>query len=189
MTKGLDEMNASELGQLFPIIITEHNPQWKLLYASEKAAIEQAVGQKKIARISHIGSTAVPGLPAKPTIDILLEIKKDTIIEDLTADIKNIGYHYSKQPDKPAPHMMFMKGYTLKGFAGQAYHLHVRYPGDWDELNFRDYLIAHPDVAQEYARLKRSLQAKYTNDREAYTQGKTEYIKQVTIKARAEKNS
>ena len=80
--------------------------------------------------------------------------------------------------------MMFMKGYTPRGFEGQAYHIHVRYPGDWDELYFRDYLILHPDSARKYGELKLQLKEKYEFDREAYTRGKTEFIQSVIKKAR-----
>lgn len=80
--------------------------------------------------------------------------------------------------------MMFMKGYTLKGFSGQAYHVHVRYPGDWDEIYFRDYLISHPEVAHEYETLKRELSEKYANDREAYTAGKSGFARDITELAR-----
>lgn len=186
MTKKLEEMNLLELGKLFPIIITEHNPEWKKLYESEKTAIENVVGKESIARISHYGSTAVPNLPAKPTIDILLEIVKETDMNDFVSRVKGMGYIYSAQPNNPAPHMMFMKGYAPNGFEGQAFHLHVRYSGDWDELYFRDYLLLHPEVAKEYGIVKRKLKDKFENDREAYTQGKTEFIKEITCQARKE---
>jgi len=80
--------------------------------------------------------------------------------------------------------MMFMKGYTPQGFQGQAYHVHVRYSGDWDELYFRDYLQTHRKVADEYGRLKIELKDKYEHNREAYTKGKTKFIQRVTEQAR-----
>jgi GrpB-like predicted nucleotidyltransferase (UPF0157 family) len=84
--------------------------------------------------------------------------------------------------------MMFAKGYTLHGFKGQAYHVHVWYGGDWDELCFRDYLKAHPDIAREYGVLKVRLSETYRNDREGYTDKKTVFIKRITAKARKEKS-
>jgi GrpB-like predicted nucleotidyltransferase (UPF0157 family) len=80
--------------------------------------------------------------------------------------------------------MMFLKGYTPEGFRGQAYHLHVRYPGDWNELYFRDYLRDHPDAATEYAELKRGLKERFEHDRDGYTNAKTEWIEQHTRLAR-----
>lgn len=80
--------------------------------------------------------------------------------------------------------MMFLKEYTENGFQGQAYHIHVRYSGDWDEIYFRDYLLANPDVAKEYGELKVQLAKQYKNDREEYTKSKTEFIKRITEVAR-----
>jgi len=82
---------------------------------------------------------------------------------------------------------MFMKGYTPQGFEGQAFHVHVRYSGDWDELYFRDYLLANPDIAAEYGKLKLELQKKYKHDRDAYTSAKTDFIKRITRLARVDK--
>ena len=186
MTKKLEEMNLHELGKLFPIIISEHNPEWKELYENERVVIENVIGKQNILRISHYGSTAISNLPAKPTIDILLEIVKEADNDDFISKVKGMGYIYSPQPNNPAPHMMFMKGYTPNGFEGQAFHLHVRYSGDWDELYFRDYLLLHPEVAEEYGIIKCLLKEKFENDREAYTQEKTEFIKAITQKARIE---
>ncbi len=186
MSKLLSEMNSKELGKLFPIIISEYNPQWPRLYLIEKDIIEKAVGILNIIRISHFGSTSVPNLHAKPTIDILLEVYENTDSEKLVHNLEGIGYIYSPQPNNPAPHMMFMKGYKTNGFKGQAYHVHVRYPGDWDELYFRDYLIAHPDTAQKYQQLKLRLKERFEFDRDGYTSAKGDFIKEITKKARNE---
>jgi len=76
MLKKLKEMSFDELGKLFPIILSEHDPFWHERYLLEKPLIENAIGLDSIIRISHIGSTSVAGLIAKPTIDILLEKKR-----------------------------------------------------------------------------------------------------------------
>jgi GrpB-like predicted nucleotidyltransferase (UPF0157 family) len=101
--------------------------------------------------------------------------------------LTSIDYHYIPKPENPEPNMMFVKGYTTKGFKGQAYHMHIRYKGDWDELYFRDYLKAHPDIAHEYSQLKVRLSKEYRNDREGYTNNKTDFIKRVSQIARKEK--
>ncbi len=186
MKKSLHEMTNEELWQLFPIILSEHQSIWKEKYLSEKNILKQAAGKENIVRMSHYGSTSVPGLVAKPTIDILLEIVQDTDLEQLKASICSAGYLYSEQPEDHPPHMMFMKGYTPHGFEGQVYHIHVRYGGDWDELYFRDYLIAHTEAADEYGRLKRELMEKYTHDRDGYTYAKSKFIKKYTELARKE---
>lgn len=75
--------------------------------------------------------------------------------------------------------MMFLKGYTPEGFKGQAYHVHVRYRGDGDELYFRDYLLAHPETAKEYGELKLKLKKQYEHDRDGYTDAKTDFIQRI----------
>ena len=96
----------------------------------------------------------------------------------------SLGYQYIKREDNPPPHMMFVKGYTIRGFEGQTCHIHVRYKGDWDELYFRDYLIRHPHIAKEYEELKLDLSARYRNNREAYTNAKTPFIIKINRLAR-----
>ena len=182
----LSELTNEELWQLFPVIISEHKEDWKENFLSESKELVEAIGSDRVVRINHIGSTAVPDLLAKPTIDILLEITEEIDIERLIKTIESEGYIYTYQPKNPAPHMMFMKGYTPEGFKGQAFHLHVRYSGDWNELYFRDYLLAHADVAQEYGELKLRLKEQFEHDRDAYTSAKTDFINRMTELARKE---
>jgi Uncharacterized conserved protein len=144
------------------------------------------IGTENIARISHFGSTSVPGLMAKPTVDILLEIKDYANVSKLIDALPSPEYICLNPPDMPTPppHLMFLKGYLSDGFAKKVYHIHVRYPGDWDELYFRDYLIAHPETADEYAALKARLHKGFEHDRDGYTEAKTAFIREVTKKAR-----
>ena len=186
MSTPLQEMTNEELWVLFPIILSEHRAEWTKFYEQEKDSIISALGTKNISRINHIGSTSVPGLIAKPTIDILLEIPTDADIPSLTAALISAGYICNTQPNNPAPHLMFMKGYTPQGFRGQAVHLHVRFPGDWNELYFRDYLRSHPETAKSYGKLKQNLQLRYEHDRDAYTEAKTDFIHEATRLARKE---
>lgn len=184
--KSLEEMTDQERWQLFPVILCEYNPDWPKNYLMEQKELEKTIGKDNMVRINHIGSTSVPGLLAKPTIDILLEIKADTNTGELIKRLEKAGYIYSPQPHNPPPHMMFLKGYTVRGFEGQVYHLHIRYAGDWDEFYFRDYLQNHPETAEEYARLKLTLKKEFERDRDSYTQAKTHFIRQVTALARNE---
>jgi GrpB-like predicted nucleotidyltransferase (UPF0157 family) len=158
--------------RIYPVILSEYNPEWPKWYAEEKANLERLIGAKDIARISHIGSTSVPGLIAKPTVDILLEINEDTDINRLIAALPQPEYICLKDAaltmPTPPPYVMFLKGYLPDGFAERVYHIHVRYPGDWDEPYFRDYLIAHPETAAEYAALKTRLHKEYEHDRDEY---------------------
>ncbi len=178
--KPIAEMTREELGALFPIIIAEPNPDWPRIFNAERELLEAHIDRREIVRIEHIGSTAVPNLAAKPTIDILLDVAATADIPRLTETIIACDYQCVPQPKNPAPHLMFTKGYTPDGFRGQAFHIHVRYPGDWDEIYFRDYLRAHPETAREYLAVKRRLAAEFTNDREAYTDGKTAFITGIT---------
>lgn len=185
MSKDLSMLTLDELWQLFPIIIREHDPVWEKWY-QEESRLLAGVFPEDIVRLSHIGSTSVKELPAKPTVDLLLEITPSCNLARLRASLEKNGYIYSPQRKKPAPHMMFMKGYTEEGFVPPVYHLHVRYPGDWDELYFRDYLRVHGDIATQYGMLKKQLAQKYTYDRDAYTHAKGEFIQFHTKAARRE---
>lgn len=186
MGKSLSEMSLDELWELFPIILKEHNPIWKDWYVQEEKLLNNIIGDQYIERINHIGSTSVYGLLAKPTIDILLEIKEASNLKFLMSVLEKNGYIFEKQPQKPAPHLMFMKGYTEKGFAEKVFHLHVRYIGDWNELYFRDFLRLHKDVAQEYSNLKMRLIDRYEHDRDGYTEAKTEFVNKYTKIAKME---
>lgn len=188
MNKKLEQLTSTQLGNLFPIILSQHNPQWFEIFRKEKAKLEKALGKTQVVRIVHIGSTAVKHLISKPTIDILLEVPVNADNQNIIEKIKSRGYHFLPQPDKPPPHMMFVKGYTEQGFKGQAFHIHIRYPGDWDEIYFRDYLKDHPKVAGQYAELKLKLARKYRNDRDGYTKAKTEFIQKISKLARREAN-
>lgn len=179
-SKRLSEMSLEELWELFPIILNEHNSIWRDWYLQEEKLLTNIIGNQYIERINHIGSTSVNELLAKPTIDILLEVTEDCHLKFLVSVLEKNGYIFENQPQKPAPHMMFMKGYTEKGFAEKVFHLQIRYIGDWDELYFRDFFRLHKDVAQEYSHLKMSLLDKYEHDRNRYTEGKTEFVNKYT---------
>lgn len=185
MGKDLSTLPLDELWQLFPIIIRDHDPVWEKWYREESRLLA-GLFPEDIVRLSHIGSTSVKGLPAKPTVDLLLEITSGCHLGRLRASLEKNDYIYSPQRKKPAPHMMFMKGYTEEGFVPPVYHLHVRYPGDWDELYFRDYLRVHDDITTQYGMLKKQLAQKYAHNRDAYTYAKTEFIQSHTKAARRE---
>ena len=179
MGKKLSEMTLKELWQLFPIYLTEHQLCWQEWYSEEECLLKNALSSTE--RISHIGSTAIPSIWAKPIVDILVEIPKGRNLLDYKALIINSGYICMSQSENG---LSFNKGYTENGFAERVFHLHLRYAGDNNELYFRDYLIEHPDVAKEYEELKLKLWKKYEHDRDGYTNAKTELVKRYTDKAR-----
>jgi len=181
------EPDKEQLSRIYPVILSEYNPAWPEWYAEEKINLERLIGEENIARINHYGSTSVPGLLAKPTIDILLEINTDTDIEKLKATLpfpEYIRMSDSDKADVPPLHLMFVKGYLSGGFAEKVYHIHVRYSDDWNELHFRDYLISHPETAAEYATLKQALFNDYEHNRDGYTAAKGNFIQAITSKAK-----
>jgi len=179
MKKQLSEMTLEELWQLFPIILVEHNPAWADWYEEEHLRLAGLLPMEKIARMSHIGSTAIPAIRAKPTIDILVEAGDPAALKE---SVCAAGYGLmSESPDR----LSFNRGYTPNGFAERVYHLHVRRPGDNDELYFRDYLIDHPDAAKRYEALKLSLWKPYEHDRDGYTREKTALVVELTALAKA----
>ncbi|MCL2055144.1 MAG: GrpB family protein [Oscillospiraceae bacterium] len=175
MQKQLSEMSLEELWALFPIVLRAHNPKYSEWYESEKQSILRNINADNIARINHIGSSAVAGLISKPTVDILLEVVNDCDILRFIDDLAIIGWRLMNKENEPMK-LSFNKGYTLNGFADKVYHLHVRYSGDWDELYFRDYLIEHVDVSNEYSKLKLDLLKEFKHDRDGYTKAKSEFI-------------
>jgi GrpB-like predicted nucleotidyltransferase (UPF0157 family) len=185
LKKQLSEMSLDELWELFPVILKEYNPKYTEWYESEKQNIINTISTENIIRINHIGSTAVKNLISKPTVDILLEIDGTSIIPRLIESLKMTGWILMSHKTDPVK-LIFCKGYTPDGFAEKVYHLHVRYAGSWDELYFRDFLIKYPDVADEYAKLKLSLQKNFEHDRDGYTEAKTEFIKKYSHSAKQE---
>ncbi len=134
-------------------------------------------------KISHIGSTAIAGIWAKPIVDILVEAPNSGCFSECKAALAGAGYIcMSEQPLR----LSFNKGYTEQGYAEQVYHLHLRRNGDHDELYFRDYLNAHSDAAKEYEQLKLKLWKQYAYDRDGYTAQKSNFVAAVTAKAKAE---
>lgn len=148
MAKKVSELSADEFKKTFPIILKEYNTSYKDWYESEKKIILDAVNAEDVVRMNHIGSSAVEGVIAKPTIDMLLEIDGCCNVTRLVDALKAIGYGEAIfiRWDDPMK-LLLGKGYSIDGYEERVFHLHVRYLGNWDELYFRDYLIAHPDVA------------------------------------------
>ena len=179
MDKKLSEMSLEDLWQLFPIFLTEYQTSWKEWYLEEEKLLKKSIPQA--ARISHIGSTAVGSIWAKPMIDILVEVPKESKLLNYKDSVVNSGYTCMAQN---ANHISFNKGYTENGFAEKVFHLHLKYMGDNDELYFRDYLIEHPDVAGEYEKMKLKLWKEYEHNRDGYTEAKTEFIQKYTCQAR-----
>lgn len=173
--KRLQDMTLEELWELFPIILTPHNPQWAI-WAKEEMRLLSDILSSYDPIINHIGSTAIGGIQAKPIIDILVELSNGiswNLIKDVM--VAN-GYICMSESDC---RISFNKGYTPAGYADKVFHIHFHRIDDNDEIIFRDYLIAHPELAKEYEQLKLSLLPKYRNDRDGYTDAKKDFIKRI----------
>lgn len=181
MSRKLSEMSLEELWQLFPIILTAPDARWKLWYAEEEALLRKYLSAELTVRISHIGSTAVAGLWAKPIIDILVEATPDSNLCAFKPVLAQGGYLCMSESDN---RISFNKGYTQNGFAERVFHLHLRKEGDHDELYFRDYLNSYSAVAKEYEKLKLSLWKQYEHDRDGYTKQKTAFVQAYTRQAK-----
>lgn len=187
MSKEIKDLIDKERAALFPIILSEYNPEWAVWYEDEKARLLSIIGAENIARISHCGSTAIPNLLAKPTVDILLEVKKDAGIEKILAEFPYPEYNVMRNSaiaDKTD--MVAVKGYTINGFADRVFHIHIREYGEHPEISFRDYLLKHPETAAEYAKLKKRLIKDFEHDRDGYTNAKGGFIRAILEKAKAD---
>jgi GrpB-like predicted nucleotidyltransferase (UPF0157 family) len=178
-----ERMTSEELGRLYPIFLVSYDERWPELFIKEKARLSTAFTEDL--RIEHIGSTAVPGLEAKPTIDILFEQPAGRSAEEIIAVLQE--YEYYDLTDH-RDHLMFIRGYGLTGLEKESYHIHMA-PFSredlWDRVYFRDWLRRERGEAAAYEQLKRRLAARFPHDREAYTKGKAEYVEAVTKKAKA----
>lgn len=181
MTKKLSDMTLEELWVLFPILLTEHKAEWTKQYQQMEHDLQEKLHSRKLIRISHIGSTAIASIWAKPIVDILVEIALDEDIEMSTAAILSYGFIKMSETEG---RKSFNYGYTTQGFAEAVFHLHLRYEGDNNELYFRDYLNEHPDIAHDYEKLKLELWHKFEHDRDAYTEAKRDFVTKYTEAAK-----
>ena len=153
MDKPLSELTLEELWELFPITLSEHTSCWRNWYEEERQTILALLPDQNI-KISHIGSTAIPNIWAKPIIDILIEIPESIPLAEIKNTLVSRGYICMSETKG---RISLNKGYTSRGFAERVFHLHLRYAGDNGELYFRDYMNDHPALAEEYEKLKLSL--------------------------------
>lgn len=181
MGKELSEMSLEELWELFPISLVAHNDKWNRYYDEIESFLKIKLLECPIERISHIGSTAISGIWAKDIVDVLIEVSKDSDIENTANVIEKNGFI---RMSTDARRISFNHGYTKDGFSDKVFHIHLRYVGDNDELYFRDYLNEHTQIAGEYETMKLQLWKMYEHNRDAYTNAKTEFIRKWTAKAK-----
>ena len=172
------------------IAIVPYDPRWPELFRNEKEHLLACLPTALIRRIEHFGSTAVPSLAAKPVVDILVEVADlEATKTQIAPLLEQQGYDYFWRPthgdDGPPFYAWFIKRDPSTRI--RTHHIHMvqaDFTEHWDRLLFRDYLIEHPSVAKEYERLKIDLASASPTDRVAYTQGKSDFISEVTETAK-----
>jgi GrpB-like predicted nucleotidyltransferase (UPF0157 family) len=159
-----------------PVRIVPYDPGWPALFEKERALLESCLARWLAGPIEHVGSTAVPGLAAKPVIDIMAAVESLTAFRPAISVLADSGYAYF--PYHPEQEHWFCK----PSAAFRTHHLHlVPLASRWwnERLAFRDYLRRDCVTAEEYAELKRQLARHYEFDREAYTEAKGPFIQQI----------
>lgn len=158
--------------------LVAYHPAWPQAAQAEIDKLRAILPSQKIVDIQHVGSTAIPGLLAKPIIDIQIAVKSLDEMKILAVPaLQKMGYEYWENNPDPE-RMFFVKGMPPFG-EKRTHHVHIVEPSSkhWQgKILFRDYLLAHPDMVQEYEQLKIKLAQQYTYDREQYTDAKAEFV-------------
>lgn len=164
------------------IEVCDYDPGWPERFRAERGRIKEALGG--VAKdIQHVGSTAVPGLAAKPIIDIMVAVEDLSDMQKYFPGMASLGYTNIPH-DEDAERRFFLKGMP------RTHHVHVVTYGRWTywkHLLFRDYLMDHPITLEEYECLKRILAKRFRDDREKYLEGKSDFIVSVMDRAVREK--
>ncbi|WP_246527031.1 GrpB family protein [Plastoroseomonas hellenica] len=164
--------------------IADYDPRWPAMYAAEAARLRAALPPGLVLAMEHFGSTAIPGMAAKPVIDILVAVPT---IEDArrlaVGPMEALGYAF--WADNPRRDRLFFVKGLPPAAPHRTHHVHMTETSGemWQRLLFRDYLRAHPDEAANYAALKRQLAVRHGADREAYTAEKTAFVDAILERA------
>jgi GrpB-like predicted nucleotidyltransferase (UPF0157 family) len=159
-------------GAALPSVVVPYDPAWPAWFRDVAGRLRAALGGAAL-RIDHIGSTAVPGLAAKPFLDVQISVAAFEPLAAFRDPLEGLGYVF--RADNPER----TKRYFREPPGGRRTHLHVRLRGHWSEqfaLLFRDYLRAHPAAAAGYAELKLGLAPRYRVDPQSYTDAKAPFI-------------
>lgn len=164
-----------------PVILVDHNPHWKAMAAVEADRVRLIMADEILA-IHHIGSTAIPGIKAKPVLDFLVFVRDLATLDAESSKLGVLGYIAHGEFGIPG------RRYFTKDVEGKRSHqLHCFLDGDPQgerHLLFRDYLWAHPEISAKYERLKLELALQFKDDTNAYAEAKTEFIRRIERKAR-----
>ncbi|MDM8519471.1 GrpB family protein [Anaerolineales bacterium HSG6] len=165
----------------YEVKVVPYDPNWVQLFDQEAKRLSTILGDEIIA-IHHIGSTAIPGIYAKPILDFLIEVRNIGIINQFNEPLAQCGYEAKGEFGLPG-RRFFSKGAGSE----RTHHVHIfqaNNPEYERHLAFRDYLLSHPDVACQYSRLKQELAERFPRDSVGYTSAKDDFIRAIEQKAR-----
>lgn len=166
-----------------PVEIVDYDPSWPKQFAELAARVRAAFSGSPLIAVEHVGSTSVPGLAAKPIIDLDVIVPSPADFPDAIMRLAALGYAHEGDKDVPGREAFRWPPGTRR------HHLYLCACDNAEyrrHVAFRDYLRTHRDEAQRYETLKRDLAARFREDRIAYSDGKTEYVDGVMQKARGE---
>ncbi|NMF85843.1 GrpB family protein [Nodosilinea sp. P-1105] len=158
------------------VTVVPPDPAWSRSFETESKLLSQALGTNNVVAIHHIGSTAIPHIYAKPVIDVLVEVQAIAEVDTCNGAMAELGYAALGE------YGLIGRRYFRKDNAqgDRTHHVHVFQAGSSEvsrHLAFRDYLMVHPDAAQQYSDLKRTLATHYPNDIDGYMDGKDAFVK------------
>lgn len=157
------------------VVVTEYNPDWKNRFEQEAAEIKKVLGEECLA-VHHIGSTSVPGMAAKPIIDLMPVVRDIEKIDGFNEKMRNLGYQAKGENGLSG------RRYFQKGGDDRTHHVHIYQLGNQEvarHLAFRDYLGENPRIAEEYGTLKKKLAKEYPCDIQKYIDGKEELVARI----------
>jgi GrpB-like predicted nucleotidyltransferase (UPF0157 family) len=154
--------------------LVEYDPGWPALFAAEQQRIHDQAGTLAL-RLEHVGGTSIPGMCAKPVLDIAAGRPRDASTRDYVTALQRAGYEHRGERGVPG-RQFFCRGEP------RAYHVHLVEEGGplWrDYVAFRNFLRAHAEAARQFADLKRVLAARFSQDREAYMNAKSSHVQDI----------
>jgi GrpB-like predicted nucleotidyltransferase (UPF0157 family) len=172
-----------------PLTIVGYDSRWPRLFDEEKTNILRVIGPMVMA-IEHVGSTAVPGLAARPIIDLMIGVKHLSDATWCIQPLRTLDYEYIPEYEKLIPERHYFRKADQHEVLGSTHRLHMtEFKGVfWNQLLlFRDYLREHADEAQKYSDIKKTLAVRFGLDRESYMRAKTEFIQGIIEKAQTGK--
>jgi GrpB-like predicted nucleotidyltransferase (UPF0157 family) len=161
------------------VILVTANPDWEKEFLVERKRIRSISSLDLV--IEHIGSTSIPNMSAKPTIDMLVGVSTETELDDVFNNLIKFGYVLEGRRNSDTHSWLSFPTPEKRKYI---IHLVIKGDEEWTKrINFRDYLISHPEVAEQYNTLKLQLAMKYPNNLEEYTKGKAAFVSDIVATA------